>query len=129
MNTNPDDIASKIIMQGVHFELTPAMQNIIRDKFAVLLRHNEWIVRINIRVNKVQSRGKQNYFSAVGQIEIGGPDLVARVDGTDAYQVLDGLVDKLDKLLRDRQVMRKDKRNHPREVEIETELPKVARAT
>ncbi len=129
MNMNPDDIVSKITLQGVHVELTPAMQNIIREKFAVLLRHNEWIVRINIRLNKVQSRGKQNFFSAVGHIEIGGPDLVAHVDGTDAYQVLDGLVEKLDKLLRDRQVMRKDKRNHPQDVDIETELPKVVRAT
>lgn len=125
MNWNPDDIASKIIMQGVHIELTPAMQNIIRDKFAVLLRHNEWIVRVNIRLNKDQARGRQNHYTATGQIEIGGPDLVAHVEGDEAYSVLDGLVDKLDKLLRDRQVRRKDRRNHPHEVEFDVELPKV----
>ena len=125
MNWNPDDIASKIIMQGVHIELTPAMQNIIREKFAVLLRHNEWIVRINIRLNKDQVRGRQNHYTATGQIEIGGPDIVAHVEGDEAYSVLDGLVDKLDKLLRDRQVRRKDRRNHPHEVEIDAELPKM----
>lgn len=125
MNWNPDDIASKIIMQGVHIELTPAMQNIIREKFAVLLRHNEWIVRINIRLNKDQVRGRQNHYTATGQIEIGGPDIVAHVEGDEAYSVLDGLVDKLDELLRERQVRRKDRRNHPHEVEIDVELPKV----
>jgi putative sigma-54 modulation protein len=125
MNTNSDDIASKLIIQGVHVELTPAMQNIIRDKFSVLLRHNEYIVRVNIRLNKDQTRGRQSHYTATGQIEIGGPDIVAHVEGDDAYNVLDGLVEKLDKLLRDRQVMRKDKRNHPHEVDIEAELPKV----
>lgn len=122
---NPEDIASKLIIQGVHLELTPAMQNIIRDKFAVLLRHNEWIVRINIRLNKDQARGRQSHYTATGQIEIGGPDLVARVEGDDGYNVLDGLVDKLDKLLKDRQLRRKDQRNHPHEVEIDAPLPKV----
>lgn len=126
MNTNTDDFASKLILQGVHIELTPAMQNIIRDKFAVLLRHNEWIVRINIRLNKTQAKGKQAHFAAVGHIEIGGPDLVAHVEGPEAYDVLDGLVEKLDKLLRDRHERRKDKRNHPNDVEIESSLPKVS---
>ncbi|HVU36358.1 MAG TPA: ribosome-associated translation inhibitor RaiA [Opitutaceae bacterium] len=125
MNTNSDDIAAKLILQGVHLELTPAMQNIIRDKFAVLLRHNEWIVRINIRLNKDQTRGRQHHYVATGQIEIGGPDLVARVEGDEAYSVLDGLVDKLDKLLRERHERRKDRRNHLHEVDIEAELPKV----
>lgn len=124
MNTNSDDIASKLIIQGVHVELTPAMQNVMRDKFAVLLRHNEYIVRVNIRLNKDQTRGRQSHYTATGQIEIGGPDLVARVEGDDAYNVLDGLVDKLDKLLRDRQIARKDKRNHPHEVDIDAALPK-----
>lgn len=125
MKITPDDIAAKIIFQGIHVELTAAMQNIIREKFAVLLRHNEWIVRINVRLNKDQIRGRQNHFTATGQIEIGGPDLIARVEGDDAYNVLDGLVDKLDKLLRDRQMMRKERRNHPQEIEIDAALPKI----
>ena len=125
MNTNPDDIASKLILQGVHVELTPALQNVMCEKFAILLRHNDYIVRINVRLNKDQTRGRQSHYTATGQIEIGGPDLVAHVEGDDAYNVLDGLVDKLDKLLRDRHITRKDKRNHPHEVDIEANLPKV----
>jgi putative sigma-54 modulation protein len=125
MTNNSDDLASKIIMQGVHIELTAAMQNIIREKLSVLLRHNEWIVRINVRLHQDQQRGKNFHYTATGQIEIGGPDIVATVKGDDAYSVIDGLVEKLDEQLRERHERRKDKRNHPREVEIDTPLPKM----
>ena len=124
MRNNSDDISSKIIMQGVHIDLTAAMQNIIREKFSVLLRHNEWIVRINVRLHQDQQRGKNHHYTATGQIEIGGPDIVATVKGDDAYNVLDGLVEKLDEQLRERHERRKDRRNHPQEVEIESQLPK-----
>jgi putative sigma-54 modulation protein len=124
MRNNSDDISSKIIMQGVHIDLTAAMQNIIREKFSVLLRHNEWIVRINVRLHQDQQRGNNYHYTATGQIEIGGPDIVATVKGDDAYNVLDGLVEKLDEQLRERHERRKDRRNHPQEVEIETQLPK-----
>jgi putative sigma-54 modulation protein len=121
-----DDLSSKIIMQGVHVELTAAMQNIIREKFSILFAHNERIIRVNVRLHQDQHRGKNHHYTATGQIEIGGPDLVATVKGDDAYQVLDGLVEKLDEQLRERHERRKDKRNHPRDVEIDTDLPKVS---
>jgi putative sigma-54 modulation protein len=125
MTNNSDDIESKIIMQGVHVELTAAMQAVIREKFSILLRHNERIVRVNVRLHQDQTRGKNYHYSATGQIEIGGPDIVATVKGEDAYNVLDGLVEKLDEQLRERHERRKDKRNHPQDVEIDTVLPKV----
>jgi putative sigma-54 modulation protein len=120
-----DEIASKIIMQGVHIELTAAMQNIIREKFSVLLRHNERIVRVNVRLHQDQQRGNNFHYTATGQIEIGGPDIVATVKGEDAYNVLDSLVEKLDEQLRERHERRKDKRNHPNDVEIDAPLPKM----
>ena len=124
MTYHSDDLAAKIIMQGVHVELTAAMQNIIRDKFSVLLRHNEWIVRIQVRLHQDQQRGNQHHFTATGHIEMRGPDVVATVKGNDAYNVLDGLVEKLDEQLRERHERRKDKRNHPQEIELGVELPK-----
>jgi len=124
-NYSDDDIASKIIMQGVHVELTAAMQNIIREKFSVLLRHNERIVRVHVRLHQDQQRGQKYHYTATGQIEIGGPDLVATVKGDEAYSVLDGLVEKLDEQLRERHERRKDKRNHPQDVEIDADLPKI----
>jgi putative sigma-54 modulation protein len=125
MTNDPDDIANRIIMQGIHVELTAAMQTVIREKFSVLLRHNERIVRVNVRLNQDQKRGQQHHYTATGQIEIGGPDLVATVKGDDAYSVLDGLVEKLDELLRDRHERRKDRRNHPQDIDVDADLPKM----
>ena len=126
MTNNSEDIASKIIMQGVHVELTAAMQNIIREKFSVLLRHNDRIIRIHVRLHQDQNRGQQHHYSATGQVEISGPDLIATVKGEDAYNVLDGLVEKLDEQLRERHERRKDRRNHLHDVEIGGSLPKAA---
>jgi putative sigma-54 modulation protein len=125
MTNQPDGNDSKIIMQGVHVELTAAMQDIIRDKFSILLRHNDHIVRINVRLQRDQHHGNQHHYSATGQIEIRGPDIVATVKGDEAYSVLDGLVTKLDEQLRERHERRKDKRNHPAGVELDADLPKV----
>jgi len=125
MATPTDDSTNRLILQGVHLELTAAMQNVMREKFAVLFRHNEWIVRINVRLQKDQTRGQKCHFTATAQIEMRGPDIVATVKGDDAYNVLDAVVQKLDEQLRDRHELRKDKRNHPRDIDIEAELPKV----
>jgi putative sigma-54 modulation protein len=126
----PDNIDQKLIMQGVHVDLTAALQNTIRERFGVLLRHNPWIVRINVRLHQDQKLGKgqQHHYTATGQIEIGGPDLVASAEGQAAYDALDALVGKLDRLLRDRAGQRKDKRNHPHEIELDAELPKTGPA-
>ncbi|MEO7736931.1 MAG: ribosome-associated translation inhibitor RaiA [Candidatus Dojkabacteria bacterium] len=119
--TQPD----KITMQGVHLELTEAMQNVIREKFSALLRHNDRIIRINVRLRSDQKVGShQHHYSATGEIEISGPNLIANTEGMDAYVVLDELVVTLDRLLERRHGQRKDKRNHPHQVELDTELPK-----
>lgn len=125
--TNPsEDLETKIIMQGIHVELTPAMRDAIHEKFSVLLRHNERIVRINVRLHQDQQLGNNFHYTATAQIEISGPDLVATEKGEDAYAVLDGLVDKLNEQLRDRHERRKEKRNHPHEIELDADLPKVS---
>ena len=127
MTNYSDDTDFKIIMQGVHFELTAAMQNIIREKFSVLLRHHERIARLNVRLHQDQQLGKNVHFTATGHIKMRGPDIVATVKGEDAYNVLDGLVEKLDEQLRERHERRKDKRNHPNDVELDASLPKMHR--
>src|SRR5215217_1434851 len=118
------DLSSKIILQGIHFDLTEAMQNIMREKFAVLLRHNDYIVRINVRLHQDQRLGNEHHYTGTAQIEIRGPDLVASAEGKDAYDVLDVLVDKLDRQLERRHGKRKDARNHPSAPDIDIDLPK-----
>ena len=118
------DLSSKLILQSVHVELTEAMENAMREKLSVLLRHNEYIVRINVRLQQDQTMGTEYHYTATGQIEIGGPDLVASAEGKDAYEVIDTLVDKLDRQLERRHGKRKDRRNHPKASEIDVPLPK-----
>ena len=124
MPNNSDDLESKIIMAGVHIELTAALQTTIREKFSVLLRHNPWIVRVTIRLQQDQHHGNQHHYTATGRIELRGPDIVATVKGDDAHNVLDGLVEKLDEQLRERHERRKDQRHHTDDVEIDADLPK-----
>jgi putative sigma-54 modulation protein len=126
MNSDSTDaLLSKIKLQGIHLDLTEAMQNIIREKVATLLRRNEYIVRINVRLHQDQRLGTEHHYTATGQIEIAGPDLVASAEGKEAYDVIDQLVEKLDRQLERRHDRRKDQRNHPHAPEIETALPKI----
>jgi putative sigma-54 modulation protein len=120
---NPE---SQIIMQGIHVELTDAMRTMIREKFGRLLGRNERIIRINVRLHQDQTMGNERHYTLTSQIEIGGPDLIATAEGKEAYDLIDQVVEKLDLLLERRHGRRKDKRNHPHDVELETELPKVA---
>lgn len=122
------DHAAKILMQGIHVELTPGLQAAIHDKFATLLQHNPRIIRLNIRLHRDQTFGTEHHFTATGQVEISGPDLVAHADDKDAYAALDKLSQKLDQLLERRHDRRKDKRNHPHGIELDASLPKVSPA-
>jgi putative sigma-54 modulation protein len=120
----PENLASKLIMQGVHVELTEALKNAIREKFAVLLRHNEFIIRISVRLHQDQTMGRERHYTATAQIEIGGPDLVATAEGKDAYSILDELVERLDQLIARRHGRRKERRNHPHDIELNSNIPK-----
>ena len=125
MTPPPDNIESKIIMQGIHIDLTEAMKNAILDKFSAILHHNEHIIRINVRLHMDQTMGNEHHFTGTAQAEIGGPDLVASTEGKDAYGVIDALADRLARQVRQRHGRRKDQRNHPHEVELDATLPQV----
>ncbi len=122
-----DNSVDRISLQGVHIELTAAMKNAIYDKFSVLLRHNERIIRVNVTLHRDQVRGTKHLFTATGRIEIRGPDIIASVKADDAYAALDGLVEKLDEQLRERHERRTDRRHQaaPEEMDIPISLPKV----
>lgn len=121
---NPDR-ADKILMQGIHVELTPGLQAAIREKFETVLQHDERIVRLHIRLHKDQTLGTEHHYTATGHAEVRGPDLVAHAEDKDAYVALDKLSQKLDQLLERRHDRRKDKRNHPHGIELAADLPKV----
>jgi len=121
---NPETQSSKLILRGIHFELTDDLKALAQNKASRLLRRNEHIIRLRVDLEHDQTRGASTQFIAKGHIEIGGPDLLASVASDDVYKSLDLLVDKLDSLLRRRHSVRKDKRNHPHGVELAVALPK-----
>jgi putative sigma-54 modulation protein len=117
---------SKLLLRGIHLDLTHALRTVILDKMNRVLRHNARIIRLRIDLEHDRTRAIGRQFLAKGHIEIAGPDLIASVASDDAYKSLDLLVDKLDGLLRRRHGRRKDKRNHPHAAEIGAALPKFA---
>lgn len=119
------DLEAKLLLRGLHLDLTPALRAAITDKMARVLRHNTHIIRLRVDLDHDKTRAVGRQFIAKGHIEIAGPDLVASVASDDAYKSLDLLADKLDALLRRRHGRRKDKRNHPHAVEIAAALPKL----
>jgi len=120
----PRSDESKFIIRGVHLELTDSLRQAVYEKAARLFRHHEHIDRIRLDLELDQTRGAGDRFIAKGRLEIRGPDLVASAHSEDAYKSIDLLIDTLDALLRTRHGLRKDRRNHPHAVELESALPK-----
>ena len=82
------DVAEKVMVRGIHLEITPALRDHAIDV--------------------------GDPFAAKGHIEIGGPNLSASVRSGDAYKSLDRLSDRLDRMLREHSRARADRRNNGR---------------
>jgi len=82
----PEDLSAKLILRGIHLNLTDAMKAAMHEKASRLLRHEPRIDRIRIDVELDKTRSALSHFVAKGHIEIGGPDIVASVDSDDAYK-------------------------------------------
>ncbi len=118
------DVDTKLILQGIHLQLTDALQQMLREKFGRLLSRNEHIVRIEVRVRLDQTLGSEHQYTVIGQIVIGGPDLICSEEGKDVYALIDAVAEKLDHLLERRHGKRKDHRNHPQGIEVGGGIPK-----
>lgn len=122
MNPTPELLEAKIIMQGIHVELTEAMRSAITGKFSAVLAHShaQEIIRIHVRLQRDQAIGHQHHFKATAQAEIGGPDLVASAAGTDAYQVIETLATTLERQLQQRHGRAKEQRHRAGEADAES---------
>lgn len=112
-------------MRGVHLTLSEELKSAALEKAERLLRHQEHIIRIRIDLEHDRKRDPSHAFVAKGHIEIRGPDLIASFESEEPRKSLDLLIDKLDRMLRERAGAAKVKRHHPHEVEIPAKLPKV----
>jgi putative sigma-54 modulation protein len=115
-----------VIISGIHLELTDALKSTVTEKVSRLLNHENHIVRIKVDLEYNKNNTKQNEFAAKGHMEIHGPPMIAAAKSDDLYKSIDDMVEKLDRMLRRRNRIRKVKRKDKHEVDIPALLPKVA---
>ncbi len=121
----PEVLDEKLIISGIHLDLTDAIKAHVREKATKLIRHEPRLDRIRIDIEYHETKSHHGQFTAKGLIEISGPDIIASSNGDDAYASIDKLVSELDRGLRKRATERLKNRNHPRAIEIDADLPKV----
>ncbi len=121
----PEVIDEKLIISGIHLDLTEGIKAHVREKVTKLLRHESQIVRVRIDIEYHETKSRHGQFTAKGRVEIQGPDLVAGESGDDAYAAIDKTVKELDRLIRKRSTDRLSKRNQLSPVELDADLPKV----
>ncbi len=116
----------EVIVSGIHLELTPSLKTYVNEKAERLFRHEERIVRLRVELECDRNAAVGSQFKAKGHIEIQGPDMNAIVQADECHKAISLLVDKLDRMLQRRHQLHRVKRNHPRPVELDADLPKVA---
>lgn len=112
-----------VIVSGIHFDLTPSLKNFVQQKTWRLFRHGEHVIRIRVEL-EYEKRHGLSWFVAKGHISNHGWDLNANVGTEECHKSILLLVDKLDRMLHQRAIFRKESRNHPHGVELAAALPK-----
>jgi len=112
------------LITGNHLELTEALKAHVRQKTERLIRHEPRIIRVRVELEFDRTRTRRERFKARGIVEINGPDLVASEAGEEMYKVIDLMVEKLDRMLRNRSRHIRAKRAHPHPVELSASIPK-----
>ena len=102
-----------IVVTGVHLDLTDALKETVRAKVERLLRHNPRIIRVLVELFYTRCSDHRREFGAQIRLEIPGPGIVVREESEDLYKSIDILIDKVDRQLRRRHRLDKEKRNHP----------------
>lgn len=117
----------ELIVSGIHLELTPSLKTYVQEKTDRLFRHEERIVRIRVELEYDGKVDVASRFKAKGHILINGPDMNAIVASDECHKAVSLLTDKLDRMLRRRSRLLKEKRNHPHSIEFnDVLLPKTA---
>jgi len=110
--------SAPIVVTGVHMDLTDALKETVRTKVERLLRHNPRIIPVLVELVYPRSSDHSREFGAQIRLELPGPDIVVREESDDLYKSIDILVDKVDRQLRRRHRLDKEKRNHPHPTDL-----------
>ena len=114
----------KVIISGLHMDLTDALKSTVLEKTEKLFKHEERIIRVRVDLeSKTCSTSGQNEFVAKGHLEMHGPPIVIAEASNDLYKSIDRLVDKLDRGLRRRARLERVKRKQTpftKKIDVET---------
>ena len=115
----------KIIITGLHLDVTDAIRSRIHTKIQKLFHHESHIQRARIEIDQIHDTSHAQEFSAKGHIELKGGSVVITERGSDLYHCINILVEKLDRQLRRRSHRARHERKHPHAIELENaEIPK-----
>lgn len=92
----------RLLLRGIHLDLTDALRASATRKAQQLLRLNDRIIRVRIDLERDATAAVDRQFIAKGHVEIGGPDLLASSASNDLYHAIGLMTDKLVRLLRRR---------------------------
>jgi putative sigma-54 modulation protein len=92
----------EVIISGVHVSLTDALRERVHKKMEKLFGHAGKIIRIHVSLEYIQNRSKDDEFVAQGEVEVNGPNIVARASSDDLYKSIDMMANKLDRQLVDK---------------------------
>lgn len=82
----------RINLTGNHLEVTPALREYVRDKFARVERHFDHATAIHIILAVEKQRHK-----AEAELHVSGANLFADAEHDDMYAAIDLMMDKLDR--------------------------------
>ena len=101
----------KVILSGLHMNLTDALKATVMEKTERLFKHDERIMRVRVELeSKTSSNSHQDRYVAKGHLEMHGAPIVMTDSSNDLYKSIDRLIDKLDRGLRRRARLQRVKR-------------------
>ena len=81
-------------LTGHHVEITPAIREYVTSKLAKINRHFDHVIEVNVvmTVEKLDQKIEAN-------VHLSGKDIHVQSHDGDMYAAIDGLIDKLDRLV------------------------------
>ena len=118
-----------LTISGHHLEVTPALRQYVTGKLDRITRHFDQVVDVKVLLTVEKQKEKEKRQRAECNIHVKGNDLFAESAHEDLYAAVDDLVDKLDRMLRERSRHRADRRNNrPADTEFNDALSSISTA-
>ena len=86
-----------LTISGHHLDVTPALDNYVRNKLSRINRHFDQVVDVKVILTVEKQKEKERRQRAECNIHVKGNDMFAESSHADLYAAVDELVDKLDR--------------------------------